>query len=395
MIWEGSRGFSGKSTNLSGLGFVGPVFLGAAVTILGGSGEQSQRVHETTSQIWTNERAPRHLLLSDPTAKRIRLTNGGRVTPLMASQRSARGPHPNWLLLDEVDEMALSIFKASLGQPMEYNGVHTQIVLSSTHQYADGTMTEVIKLGAERGWPHYKWCYREGMASLYRWLTQRMIDEKKSVIPDTMWETEYELQEPNPEDRAIVPAMVDLMFDASLGVFRPMRGEFLQFENPVRQEGVQYATGIDWGRRRHRTIVWTWRTDCRPFRLVAYRWCNRLEWPVIIDMARQQCIQYPGPVVHDMTGIGDVVGDYFLGPDIEGLWLEGHVRQQLFSDYINAIEKQRVKAPRVIDAYDEHRLCSLGDLYTSSGHPPDSIIGGALGYYAATHPKSRMWSRQC
>jgi hypothetical protein len=37
----------------------------------------------------------------------------------MASQASVRGPHPHRLRLDEVDEMALDIFDAAMGQTLE------------------------------------------------------------------------------------------------------------------------------------------------------------------------------------------------------------------------------------------------------------------------------------
>ncbi len=45
VVWHASRGFGGKSVLLATLAFMEGVEQGAAVNLLGGSGEQSQRVH--------------------------------------------------------------------------------------------------------------------------------------------------------------------------------------------------------------------------------------------------------------------------------------------------------------------------------------------------------------
>jgi hypothetical protein len=174
-VWKASRGFGGKSMLLALLGLCESVFLGAKVNILGGSGEQSERVlnyingEEMPEAFWNAPDAPKHLIVggSDSevadnargvTKKMIKLTNGGYLKALMASSRSVRGPHPQRLRLDEVDEMDLSIFDSALGQPMKRFGIEEQVVASSTHHYANGTMTEILKRSIEKGWKTYEWC---------------------------------------------------------------------------------------------------------------------------------------------------------------------------------------------------------------------------------------------
>ena len=86
-----------------------------------------------------------------------------------------RGPHPQRLRIDEVDEMLLAVLDAAHGQPMDRAGVQAQTVISSTHQHPDGTMTTVLQRAAARGWPVYQWCYRDTLEPP-GWLTQAQVD---------------------------------------------------------------------------------------------------------------------------------------------------------------------------------------------------------------------------
>ena len=160
-VWKASRGFGGKSTLMGVLSIIEAATLGAQITILGGSAAQSQRVHEVTKELWHHDYAPKGLLADEPTTFTTRLKNGAWIVALMASQKSVRGPHPQRLRLDEVDEMDLDLFEAAQGQPMDSRGLRSQTVISSTHQYPDGTMTELLKRANEKGWPVYEWCWRE------------------------------------------------------------------------------------------------------------------------------------------------------------------------------------------------------------------------------------------
>jgi len=380
-VWHASRGFGGKTTLLALLGHLETVLLGADVTILGGSGQQSQRVHEAQSSFWRHHAAPVNLLDGDPTRYETRLTNGGRTTALMASSRSVRGGHPQRLRYDEADEIKLDIFDAALGQTMTARGIAAQTVMSSTHQYAQGTMTEILKRATERGWPVYRWCWRESLQP-HGWLSPAEVERKRGEVPAAMFLAEYDLQEPSPESRAIQPEMVDAMFRTDLGAFAGRPGEAIEIEPP--QEGATYATGADWAKDRDWTVVFTLRTDLRPMRVVSYRRDGRRPWPQMVALLDERARRYPGSTAHDATGLGDVVDDLLTG-EADGVKLVGRARADLLSDYIKAIENGELEGPRIEHAYGEHKYATLDDVY-GSGHLPDSICAGALALYAHRHP---------
>ena len=163
---------------------------------------------------------PRAWLASAPTFTKTTFAWGNTIQALKASQTAVRGAHPTRLLLDEIDEMELRILEAAQGQPMDRDGVRAQTVMSSTHQHPDGTVTAMRRRAADLGWPVYEWCYRETLAP-HGWLTEDQVVRKQAELSRTMWAVEYELQEPSAEGRAIDPAAVERMFDATLGTDIP------------------------------------------------------------------------------------------------------------------------------------------------------------------------------
>jgi hypothetical protein len=168
-MWLGSRGFSGKTFTLSLLGLTEMCFLGAFVSVLGGSGAQALRVQESMNELWYADSAPRHLLKKAPTKYDTELTNEGKARTLMASQTSVRGPHPSRLRIDEIDEADLEIIQAALGQTMRRKSkvagvgvIDTNTVFSSTHTYPDKTVTYFKKDFQEKGFPVFSWCLASG-----------------------------------------------------------------------------------------------------------------------------------------------------------------------------------------------------------------------------------------
>lgn len=157
-VWKASRAFGGKTNLMGALAFAESVLLRASVTILGGSGEQAERVHEYLRDFWRRPRAPIAALLDDPSGKRTRLIWGNTVQALMASQRSVSGPHPQRLRIDEADLVDLKLIDQSFGQPMTKHGVDAQIVVSSAHYEPDGTLTEMLKRAQTNGWSTHEWC---------------------------------------------------------------------------------------------------------------------------------------------------------------------------------------------------------------------------------------------
>jgi hypothetical protein len=377
-VWQASRGFGGKSFLLAALTACEGATLKAEGRILGGSGEQSKRVHDYMTKFWQHRNAPTQILRSDPTAMETKFMWGNGIEALMASQKSVRGPHPTRLRLDECDEMSVDILDAALGQPMSTPDVPQQTVLSSTHQHIDGTMTEILRRAAQNQWPVYTWCYKETMQP-HGWLSAADVETARKRVPAAMWNVEYELQEPTPESRAIEPSAVAAMFRSDLGIFDGYDGQYIEIEAP--EDGALYSTGADWARSQDQTVIATIRYDCYPFRVIAFWRGNRRPWPVMVEQFERQMTRFPGIGRHDGTGIGDVVAGYLtMGADAE--ILIGRNRADLLSEYISAIERGEIESPAIRFMEAEHRYASVDDIY-GSGHLPDSICAMALAYRSA------------
>lgn len=386
-VWKASRGFGGKSFTLATLGLTEAILLKSDVNILGGSGGQSKRVHDYMIAHWHRETAPRYLLESDPVKMETRLLWGNKIQALMASQTSVRGPHVPRLRLDEADEMDLSILDAALGQTMALHGVAAQTVISSTHHNARGTMTEVLKRAAEKGWPVYEWCYRETVEPR-GWLPPAEVERKRLELTQGQWLTEIELQEPSPENRAIASEAVTAMFRKELGDYEGKNGDKIEAEGPV--QGGRYVHGADWARKSDWTVIVTLRVDVAPMRLVAFTRMARLSWPEMVGALDKRIGRFGGVGLHDATGIGDVVAGY-LESDVRGFMMVGRERSDLLSEYVAAVERREIVAPFIRQMEGEHRYASVEDLY-GSGHLPDTISAMALAYRAATKmAEPRVW----
>ena len=386
-VWEASRGFGGKSFLLACLALTEQITLGASISLLGGSGEQAQRIHAYLSgedpnaggKFWDAPKAPRYLLKSDPTKRETKTINGGYIKALMASLTSVRGPHPNRLRFDEIDEAKINILDAALGQAMGSRGIKAQTVLSSTHQHPDGTMTEIKRRAAEQGFPIYQWCYRE-TAGKAGWLDWGQIEQKKLEVPASMWRSEYELFEPSPEGRAIDPEAIEELFDKSLGKYEGAEGTEVTIIKP---SAGKHATGADWAKQQDYTIIHTLKSiESGPDILAAWCRIRRRPWPQMIQTFNNRVKNYPGQAYHDATGVGDVVHDYLEVPSTAWDFRRRKETQEMLSSYIAAIENRELKYPHIEYLYREHKYATVEMLY-GNDHLPDSIAAGALAYKAS------------
>ncbi len=416
-VWHASRGFGGKSFMLAALSLA-EAELRAKVNLLGGSGEQAERVldyiygEEVANVMLQAPDAPQYLIeggFERGTLKRkTDFIHTGYIRALMASTRSVRGPHPERLRLDEIDEMDIVIFDAAMGQTMALRDIPSQIVASSTWHNAQGTMTEILDRAEKQGWPVYQWCYKENLVSNGGWLPDSEVSVKRSVVTSIMFEVEYDLQEPNPESRAIDVQAVRDMFQDKLGIFDGNLGEDCTIEIPIK--GAIYNNGTDWAKRTDFTINLTYKQlreyedptddgeDPKPMlRLVKFERTGRQKWPVLVGRMVQRIKKYGENSTiysaHDETGIGDVISDYM--PDeikSEGVWMAGRLRATILSDYITAVEHGYIECPNITWMRKEHEMASYQDVYGSgdSFHLPDTIAAGALAWYIfKNQPKKR------
>lgn len=231
-IWLAMRG-SGKTETLAILSWLESVFKpNCHTTVLGGSLQQSQLCVAYHDQIWASPHVPKSILDGDPSGTGFKLKNGSWVRALAASPKSVRGPHPQRMRLDEVDEMARAIFDASLGQPKSNFGIPSQIVASSTLHHPFGMMADLIDARHERGATLFRWCVEEVREPRGFW-TNDEIAEKSRQVTAAMWDSEYLLKR---------PSVSDSIYDFELVEKAWERGRKEKWEQRLPTEA-----GIDWG----------------------------------------------------------------------------------------------------------------------------------------------------
>lgn len=386
-LWHGSRGLSGKSFMLSILGLTKTFLRGCDANLLGGSLAQSANIHEHMRHAMEFRNAPQYMV-ADNTGTKVKLTNGAKIRPLTASQRTVRGPHPALLLLDEIDEMDIKILDGALGQPMPQKNYLDEIVMPytvmcSTWQNPQGTFTEIKKRCDEMGIPQYAWCYRESANPVDGWLSEKAIAEKKSVISKEMWRVEYELGEPSIGNRAFDSDAVERTFSLP---FEPISRheskdhEEYTFAEPERDGS--YVIGADWAKEQDYTVITVLRYDRKPYELVYYCRINRRPYPFMIGLFNAAMGRYNAQGEYDRTGLGNVVKDY-IDVRAHGFHMSGDPRNSMLSEFVNGVERDQMRFPKIPTAYTAMKYCQVGDLYSNSKeyHLPDEVCALALSYY--------------
>jgi len=261
-IWYAMRG-TGKTFDLSLLSFVEAVFKShCGINILGGSLEQSTRAVVYLKNLWETWKNTKNVdrldmrlkvydlkelkweYVSRNTANKLlgenkevagrgfKLSNGSWINALAASTKSVRGPHPQKLRLDEVDEMDKKIYDAALGQPKENYGIKDNIIISSTLHNPFGLMSELIDSRFDLGAELYAWCVKEMIYPRGFWTFDEIMRRKRQ-IPKAMWNSEYLLKRPKSDETIFDFESVDRSY---------RRGLKDRYNNELYTEA-----GLDWG----------------------------------------------------------------------------------------------------------------------------------------------------
>ena len=117
------------------------------------------------NDFWRLSDLQERYLKREPTITKTEWLNGSLVSILTASQKSVRGPHPNFLILDEVDEMEYEIFEAALSQPLSKHNNPASIGIFSTNHNIGGTMDKALEMAESGGFQLYKYCIWECLES--------------------------------------------------------------------------------------------------------------------------------------------------------------------------------------------------------------------------------------
>ena len=375
---------------LSILGLTIAFVTGSDVNLLGGSLAQSTNIHEHMRAALDYKNAPRYMIESEGNYL-MKLTNGARIRPLTASQKTVRGPHPAVLLCDEIDEMDQDILDAALGQPMPQKNYAGEIikpytVLVSTHQHANGTVTEMKKRWEEQGREAKLWCYHDSANGIDGWLDEETITRKREEIPAEMFRVEYDLGEPSIGNRAFDSDLVKEMFSLpvdSISEKHKERFEEYTFSEPEK-DGV-YIVSADWAKEQDYTVIVVLRVDRQPHQLAYYLRVNRRPYPMMIKWFNDAIERYNAEAIHDATGLGNVVNDY-IDTRARKFIMSGEKRYNMLTEYVGAVERGYFKLPKIPSLYSSHLFCRTGDLYsgaTKDYHLPDEVCSMALAWNAA------------
>jgi len=138
------------------------MFNGCKSKILGGSGTQSKNVYEYLQMF--GDIPACHEKTKSLFVQRAIFKNRSEVSILTQSMKSVRGPHPQKLRLDEIEEFDASVFRAALATTRSFGGVSSSIGMGSTHHKRSGIMANLLKEHLKRGIALFQWCIFEVMA---------------------------------------------------------------------------------------------------------------------------------------------------------------------------------------------------------------------------------------
>lgn len=231
-------------------------------------------------------------------------------------------------------------------------------------------------------------CFLDTSNPIDGWLDPKFIDQKKREIPRAMWETEYELNEPSIGNRAFDAEAIERMFD--VGAPRPLRNNREHQEYKILEYRVdrEYVASADWAKEQDWTVITVWDVTELPIRLAYYLRIKRRPYPVMIGMFNRLIKDYKADAIHDATGLGNVVSD--LIESTYSVWnflMTGRQRDDMLSEFVAAVENDKVRASRVDTLFSSMKYASTDDLFSRSKefHLPDEVCSAALAWKAVSN----------
>ena len=402
-LWYGSRG-TGKSYMLAILALTKAVLLEIQITLLGGSAAQSQNVHEHVETLLRAPNAPTWMVVNSIQSE-TEFGPGNWIRPLPASQKTVRGPHPQMVMLDEIDEMEKAIYDAAMGQAMNKPNargvpVSEMVVASSTWQNPVGTFQQVIDDARAKGLPIFTWCFKEQMKP-HGWMDPEFIERKRLTVPAEMFRVEYELGEPAGDARAFDLTKVKEYFVKYPDpILERHSGGFDEWTWEKPESTATYAAGADWAKMKDWTVITVARIDVHPRQLVYMLRIQRRPWPEMIGLFNDAVNRYHALSAHDATGLGNVVHDLIDERTLK-VELIGTKRTKLLSEYIADFEHGAYRLPvqvaSLLNAHRGTRVDEVWGLAKWDSHLPDEVASMALLHRAAERgapPAGPIWVKR-
>lgn len=169
---------------------------GWEANIVAGSQYQAGMIYEAMGMMWraSEDIGSREVLEKEPLQSVTKYKGGGRIYVSTSSSKAARGPHPNALFADEIDEMPPDVLNDCMNQTCEKGGYPASTAMLSTMHKTSGLMQDWVDNAKVRGYKLYKYCILETMAAcvdhrcstcyLDKWCEGRMKPAIKKALAD-------------------------------------------------------------------------------------------------------------------------------------------------------------------------------------------------------------------
>lgn len=418
IILKGSRG-SGKSVLLGLLAITEQVCLDAEVLILGGSEEQAKVVFKYISQkksrfrdlFWNSEFAPKALQdKANEQATMSQISSGGLIRCLPASETSIYGQRPQRLRIDECDKVKIDLIEGSIPccHPNPEGTIANQIILSSTHYSAKGTLTEYIdradranRAAGKIVMPVYSFCYKDVLFENGGYITPKLMQDMKNSVNRHTWERQFENGEPAVEDAVFTDEDLDFLIDPSLGGLiseeeKETKG-FLKTEDELSHQyweapddvfdkedywagcyvGCDFGDKVDW------TVISQFKCpedESKPDIMV--RWVRSGRCGLTLSTKRYDKVitSEEMSAAHDATGasqyVAEVLTEYSEPITWNKIW-----KHEALNAFITAVERQRIKIPNITGLAKTLRYLTYEECFGNK-HLPDEVASLILAWWA-------------
>jgi len=135
--------------------------------ICAGSAAQAGRVYKAADMFWraTDDISGRAVLRKEPLKTYTEFLNGSMYEITTSSTKAQRGPHPNALFADEIDEMEVDILNSALEQTTDQHGHKGTNSLMSTMHKVGQLMSYWVDNAEIKGYKLYISCILEVLES--------------------------------------------------------------------------------------------------------------------------------------------------------------------------------------------------------------------------------------
>lgn len=136
------------------------------VANIGAIETQAQRCYRYMQEFISRSLDFKSFLAGTPTISKTDFINRSLINVLVATVNGVNSPHPQALLMDEVELFNWFILQQAFNMPQSRGDAKSQTIMGSTRKYATGPMQRMIKEKDAMGIHLYQWCVWEVVEKL-------------------------------------------------------------------------------------------------------------------------------------------------------------------------------------------------------------------------------------